>query len=65
MRVYLWDYNSWQDVPDHLRNKTLTLINDEKSILKCGYCQTEFVDNDTIQYCPNCHMNLVFGRFNW
>lgn len=67
MRLYLWDYESYDEIPGHLKRHSLSLVIDERigMIVECGYCKKEFVLSDDMQYCPHCQMNLVFPRADW
>lgn len=67
MRIHCWNYTSPKDVPEEYNRHVLLFVDDTSRGTKviCGYCDKEFVLRDTMNNCPECGRNLIFGRFDW
>ena len=67
MRIYCWDYPSYDDIPKKYKYNTLQFVNDTPAGTKaaCGYCGKEIILKKDIDSCPNCGKDLVYGRVDW
>lgn len=67
MSIYCWNYKSQKDVPKKYANHTMQFVKDIPggSIVSCGYCGEEFRLDDSMNNCPHCGKELVYGRCDW
>lgn len=70
-RIYLWDWKTWESIPQDLKDHTVSLVEDlpnGMTRLKCGHCHNEFDQASgpsQFESCPVCGGDIIFPRADW